>query len=189
MKTVMQPTKTEYKGIVFDSKSEAVFARALDEAGNHWVYHPAIHCDHEWDFLVFPYGKEVRRSQVLVGNKFYADPRSFPSKPPVLVEYKPSEPTMTYVRNLTKQMIVKPFNSVVVWGNPWAGPISENPYNLHCYAAYPIFSNECRYGWGEFNPMADSGEDRPFSSIDVTSLFGVSLRGATEASKFRFDLR
>lgn len=36
----MEARKTEYKGIVFRSKSEAVFARALDLGGWVWEYEP-----------------------------------------------------------------------------------------------------------------------------------------------------
>jgi len=83
----MNATRTEYKGIVFDSKSEAVFARTLDLGGHQWVYHPPQHCVHIWDFLVF---------------------RSHMNNEPILVEYKPQMPTNTYVDNLTEKMRADP---------------------------------------------------------------------------------
>jgi hypothetical protein len=46
----MDAIKTEYKRIIFDSKSEAVFARTLDLGGHQWIYHPPEHCGHVWDF-------------------------------------------------------------------------------------------------------------------------------------------
>jgi hypothetical protein len=33
----MDAKKTEYKGIIFDSKFEAVFAKTLDLAGHQWI--------------------------------------------------------------------------------------------------------------------------------------------------------
>jgi len=88
MNKTMKPISTEYKGTVFRSKSEAIFARCLDLAG--WVtcYEPVNHnnwnsqCGHMWDF-----------------GCFNNDPRTAPH-PMLYIEYKPSLPTKTYVRNL-----------------------------------------------------------------------------------------
>ena len=98
----MDAIKTEYKRIIFDSKSEAVFARTLDLGGHQWSYHPPEHCGHVWDFLVF---------RVHMGNK----------SEQILVEYKPKMPTDTYVDELTNRMRHDPKESIVVWGNPWDG--------------------------------------------------------------------
>jgi len=186
------PVKTEYKGIVFDSKSEAVFARCLDVAGHGWIYHPSPHCDHEWDFLVFrkPSVRPGRKSKFLVGGVFYSNPLTFHEcePKPVLIEYKPSEPTMTYIQNLTEKMSRNPIESVIVYGNPWAG-IEQDYYYDHCYSVFPVFSAMCNWGWGTFTPLADSGENRPISPIGFEREFQISVNDAVEASKFRFDLK
>ena len=87
------PIKTEYKGIVFDSKSEAVFARAMDLAKGHnynWKYHPTKHPNdimnsyflaaHEWDFGIY--------------TTHTPSPMCVPIEE-LYVEYKPKKPTDT----------------------------------------------------------------------------------------------
>lgn len=202
MKTAMQPTRTQYKGIVFDSKSEAVFARTLDLAGNEWIYHPLAHCGHEWDFLAFRsdvvYENPVRAT--LGDNCSGGTFKDYSSKTiqrqvfglrrdPVLIEYKPTIPTMTYVENLIKKMRSNPFNSVIVWGNPWSG-IPENGLDRHCsYQVYPIFCNDNSFGWGDFNPMSDSGRNEPVSCRhNASDQFDITEKIVKEALSFRFDL-
>lgn len=192
MVEIKSPVKTEYKGIVFDSKSEAVFARCLDSAGHAWIYHPSPHCGHEWDFLVFrkPFVRSGRKRSFKVGDNYYSNPLTFPeyNEKPVLIEYKPSEPTMTYVNNLTEKMRANPIESVIVYGNPWAG-ICQSYYFEHCYNVFPVFSGMCKYGWGDFSPSADCGEYRPISPISFFDEFQISVSDAISASLFRFDLK
>lgn len=74
----IQPKETQYRFIKFRSKSEAMFARALDLAGYEglWTYEPTNEipgsCDWSPDFAV--------------GYQQYT-----------LIEYKPSEPSEAYV--------------------------------------------------------------------------------------------
>lgn len=170
----MNATITEYKGIVFDSKSEAVFARTLDLGGHRWVYHPPQHCGHIWDFLVF---------------------RSHMNNEPILVEYKPQMPTNTYVDNLTEKMRADPKESIVVWGNPWDGidHSIDGPQEC-CYRVYPIFciktvSGNAKYGWGDFIRLADNGGDWPTSYRHETwDVLGITEEMVQEAKEYRFDL-
>lgn len=70
---------TEYKGVTFRSKSEAMLAYCLDKFGLSYEYEPKIECDDlEWtpDFLI-----SERRSGSIC-----------------LLEYKPSDPTATYIK-------------------------------------------------------------------------------------------
>lgn len=185
----MKVRPTEYKGIRFDSKSEAVFARTLDLSGHQWIYHPAAHCGHEWDFLVFR--KPIQWEQwAFVGGHRYISPFEAVSTPgAVLVEYKPSEPTMTYVDWLTDSQRSDPFESVVVWGNPWSK--TDAAYSKCCYVCYPIFSSHSKYGWGDFIPNADNGENRAFSYRHlIDEIFtGITDEVAQQAKTYRFDLR
>jgi hypothetical protein len=53
--TDRRPIPTEYKGVRFRSKSEAVFARTLDlVVGRNltWTYEPKGHKGHPWDFEI-----------------------------------------------------------------------------------------------------------------------------------------
>lgn len=92
----LTPVKTEYKGIVFDSKSEAIFARKLDlDSINSentifvsWEYHPENFVVNNYcpDFLTQIY---IRSDDDKVITKVD------------LIEYKPSVPTKTYINRLT----------------------------------------------------------------------------------------
>lgn len=188
----MNPRRTEYKGIVFDSKAEAVFARTLDIAGHDWVYHPEKHCGHEWDFLVFPAHDRYFYKSPWVGGKHCESTMVYsgPVSKPMLVEYKPSMPTNTYVDNLTEIMRQDPRESIVVWGNPWDGVDRsiDGPIDC-CYRVYPIFSSHAKYGWGDFIRLADNGGDFPTSYRHETfSVLGVNEHMAQQAKRYRFDL-
>lgn len=182
--------RTEYKGIVFDSKSEAVFARTLDIGGHEWVYHPAEHCGHAWDFIVCPVHRSSRLCSRVGGHDYYWQRPHFRT-PPMLVEYKPTMPTKTYVDNLTDQMRQDPLESVVVWGNPWDGVDKTlfGPTDC-CYRVYPIFSShQWAFGWGDFDPVSDSGNNLPVSYRHETlDVLGINESMAQEAKLYRFDL-
>jgi len=87
---MFDPVPTEYKGIVFRSKSEALVARAFDvEGGLSWLYEPQWLCDDDgWipDFFGLFGGDE---------KKYF----------PAVIEYKPSLPTETYLKKLEKRFI------------------------------------------------------------------------------------
>jgi hypothetical protein len=96
--TVMTARKTEYRGVVYRSKSEAMFARWLElvlqaesECSNAcfgFEYEPRLEVD-RWtpDFLVW----EV------------TPPEPFPAMRYTLIEYKPSRPTDTYVEEFRQR--------------------------------------------------------------------------------------
>lgn len=50
---------TEYRGVRFRSKSEAMLARCFDIAGIFWNYEPPNNTYHKWDF--FTSGPRLRR--------------------------------------------------------------------------------------------------------------------------------
>jgi len=160
--------RTEYKEIVFDSKSEAVFARTLDLAGIQWEYHPQTDGIHEWDFMA-------------------VDARGVET----LVEYKPAMPTETYIDWITNTMRCNPKESIIVWGSPW--DIEEkqrSEFSECCYVVYPIFSSFSKHGWGDFILHLDNGEDGAYSyRHDIGRMFGVTREHCNHAKSFRFDLR
>lgn len=180
----MDAIKTEYNKVVFDSKSEAVFAKTLDLAGHYWEYHPKQHCGHAWDFLVRRYwGWHSFRAYIpgFLTNKI----------PEILIEYKPSMPTNTYLDNLVEKMRSDPKESIVVWGNPWT-PVDTSIDNINedcCYQVYPIFCSYGKYGWGDWCRLADNGGDWPTSMRhDAWNVLGIRDEMVQKALKHRFDL-
>lgn len=170
---------TEFRGVRYDSKSEAVFARALELAGNKWNYHPQSEGEHDWDFVVEPVGKP-HRSSVLGYKTMY-------------VEYKPAAPTDTYIEELTNSMRATPAESVIVWGSPWNGPVPEltaDHFYPCCYYVFPVFSSLFGVGWGNFDRGMDNGNSHPASHRHcVNDIFGITEEIAQAAKLFRFDLR
>jgi hypothetical protein len=164
------PRPTEYAGVRFRSKSEAVFARCLDLAGHVWEYEPGSIAGHQWDFLI------DRKNNCGKHRERF-----------VFLEYKPSEPTMAYVNSLIDNMRHCPVESLLVWGNPWSP--GGFPNKNDCYVTYPLFSHDSKFGWGRFNPMAEYGEDRPFSIGHETSRTLFLNSHASDAASYRFDLR
>lgn len=75
-----KPRTTEYKGVVFRSKSEACLAKWFEDRGFLWSYEPK-------EFTVGNYTPDF----VVC---FKASNNTLPR---FVVEYKPSEPTMTYM--------------------------------------------------------------------------------------------
>lgn len=162
------PRPTEYAGTRFRSKSEAVFARCLELSGYTWEYEPGEVAGHSWDFLI--------DRKHLCGR----DQERF-----VFIEYKPSEPTASYIDSLTERMKHCPVESLLVYGSPW-NPIGFSPYSK-CYITYPIFTHDGKYGWGDFNQHGDNGEDFLFSHRHYDSL--AVDKYAFDAMSYRFDLK
>ncbi len=77
------PTLTEYDGVLFRSKSEAIFARAMDLTGHiTWDYEPETIDGYTVDFWV---------TTTLPQSEISMD---------LMVEYKPSRPTDAYISKL-----------------------------------------------------------------------------------------
>lgn len=88
MKTlkILKPIRTEYSGIVFRSRTEAQFARALNVGGNDWEYEP------QW--LT---GEDGQTPDFVVPS--ICDNRLVMR----MMECKPSEPTETYKSELVRR--------------------------------------------------------------------------------------
>lgn len=181
----MKATPTEYKGFKFRSKSEAVFARALDLAKErsigkriyHWDYElPSHNESHQWDFCILMVDGVTRRMTQ------------------VLIEYKPSFPTVTYHKNLIKKInpLVERFrekggrddvfSSFIVWGNPWDG-IPES-YMTTSYGVLELFVGfeECTF------LQFPDGEFPLVGHRNVEDMFGMNEEVIQEAKQYRFDL-
>lgn len=113
----MKATKTEYQGIVFDSKSEAIFARVMTLAKCRWFYHPKPFNGHAWDFIVQPFPRFGAHEQC-VGDSVYSYIQYTP-QPLVFIEYKPRQPTATYVNNLKCSLSGSPVGGLIVYGDPF----------------------------------------------------------------------
>lgn len=192
----VQPVPTQYRNTVFRSKSEAVFARALDLSPLklRWWYEPDHHASHNWDF-------EVLRPQYDHCCECGAYPlRCEKCSAPyastarwVLLEFKPAEPTTQYVDNLTEKArpVVESaktrMDSYVVWGSPWNGPVGISPCS---WIMYPIFASNGSFGWGDFIQRADNAEQYLYSSRHlIGDILGITEEIAQEARRFRFDLK
>lgn len=100
---------TEYRGVKFRSKSEAIFARALDLGKWVWKYEPEdMRLENGWvpDFWIVM-TKPVN-----------------PTIVSVVVEYKPSHITQTYLQELTSRMIALSDRMIqtsfgLATGSPW----------------------------------------------------------------------
>jgi hypothetical protein len=170
------PRPTEYAGVRFRSKSEAVFARCLDLAGHKWQYEPGLIAGHQWDFLIDRKYSHGRFHSEKSRDRF------------VFIEYKPSEPTMAYVDSIIERMRRCPVESLLVWGSPWKP--GGFPSKGDCYVTYPLYSHDAKHGWGTFMSVADSGEDdRPVSHRHQTADTLFLNSHADDASNYRFDLK
>ena len=96
----MQARPTEYAGVRFRSKSEAIVARCLDETFYLWDYEPPLKSGHPWDFILCHSHGGME-----------------------LVEYKPRLPNQTYISELCEKHCGDyQFQSIkrsLIVGSPW----------------------------------------------------------------------
>jgi len=137
------PRITEYKGVVYRSKSEAMFARWLelaygDEIGSGFIYEPKGYSVGRWnpDFLLW----------------FVTNPKSNPHSElnfPVIyrsiIEYKPSIPTETYVQEFYNRCS----NIIAKFKSSGVAEISSFDFTL-CYGS--VYSKN--RGYFEFWPWS-----------------------------------
>ena len=166
------------------SKSEAIFAACLDFAGWGFEYEPPTPL-HSWDFWAHKTESQSNGPFVMLERSVY-------------IEYKPRRPTTTYINNLVEKVRPwaeqhaangKQLESYVVWGSP----LSDQGYNFveeSPFVCYPIFTKIGKYGWGDFCPIADSGDDAPFSyRHPQTEIIGITGEHIKRAMAYRFDLK
>lgn len=180
---------TEYRGVRFDSKSEAVFARMLDLSGIPWEKtHPILHDGHSWDFLVWT--KETNwagfcENGYRDGDPVEGDVKSFEcpefNYSPVLIELKPSMPTSTYMQNISRRSDDRLCceSRIVVWGNPFSDDLQDIGGWKELYLAIELRQND-----GKELYYRSASEVLPLSCL----LRGFNSRCVHDARKFRFDL-
>jgi len=187
----MESTPTEYKKIVYDSKAEAVFARALDLAGQEFIHHPGVG-RHPWDFLVFPFHttKESVQFRARICGKDFTSQRSIeierPSARPMLIEFKPAEPAWTYVSRVSR-CVPEKTNAFIVWGSPWRGPDHRTGKTYNIYAFQANFNRN-----GLLNEFfrSDQRSGRVVSAFhDQESTLGITEKMIEKALTYRFDLQ
>jgi hypothetical protein len=175
--------KTEYRGVLFDSKSEAIFARLLELSGIHLeLAHPIKHDNHEWDFLVWVKDYNTfHSSENGIGSDgdpagsvdTFVAPAAYE---PVLIELKPSKPSTQYIEFLkSKSSWVQKERRLIVWGSPFDGRFED-------WAGF-----SCRY------LSLEIGKTRRFAKEEELpasmTLDGLQEGMVAEAMRYRFDLK
>lgn len=184
MVTTRKAVPTEYNGVRFDSKSEAVFARAMDLAGIRWLAkHPIRHQGHDWDFLIYYESHDVE----LLGDDPLLQPDGdlcsntehvlLRNTKTALIELKPSRPTDSYIEKLRRTIRNDGILRLVVYGSPW----ERN--DKHWYG--PLFYQFLRV-------TRDASSHLPLGVIspcvmEITRLDKLDSF-VDEARSFRFDL-
>jgi len=105
MNKQIKAVPTTYAGTLFKSKSEAVFARAMHIAKVAWVYELVDLDGYKADFLV-----KLGECKHDDGESDYA---SF------LVEYKPTQPTDSYIAYLISKLENSELDLALVCGSPF----------------------------------------------------------------------
>lgn len=174
MATARKPIPTEYKGILFRSKSEAVFARAMDLSGfRQWKYEDDLcrfedaHASYQADFLLNP---------VLTIDSTRFEANLHCAFAPLVIEYKPSEPTDAYrdfITSMYRQHAEqRNFASLVLfWGSPWD-------------------RDQCPYRWWTIGPEGMHKKDFVDSlTKPVRGIMCCIASFMLEAKDYRFDLK
>lgn len=150
----LTPRRTQYKGIVFRSKSEAVFARSLDLVGMPWLYEPFNGLDnppgkHQWDFLVFT---NIRTLPLTTCGDYAYVLRGHDQVlyRPWFVELKPQAPNEVYLNDLRSRLLsceqkCYPGNFGVIAGNPWNATAYSCNILLHQHVSRDDARRELAY--------------------------------------------
>jgi len=159
---IYTPRKTEYKGVVFKSKSEAIVARSMDLVGLLWEYEPyQTKCNDGYicDFWVIVPASVVNDGRP--SNWFQN----------VFIEYKPSIPTNTYLNEIYDR-----FKTLGLKRNPTIWILYGNP-----------FDDTVQSGWLAIDVYDENHLKRKWRSLGP-SFLGV-IDKWHEAKKYRFDLK
>jgi hypothetical protein len=178
---IQQAIPTEYAGVKYASKSEAIFARCLDLAGQQ--HEPQYnYCRHAWDFRVIKPKKWVQSWADGVWSAAAAWPEEWADS--LLIEYKPSTPTWTYIDNLMAKMKTAPTESIIVWGSPYQSL-------RYVFNVRPLYSRFWKYGWGDYWDFRDDDNPDPdpaAGEYDLANMLGVTDEIANIAKQYRYDL-
>jgi hypothetical protein len=196
MSETREARPTEYKGVRFRSKSEAMFARCLDLAGCEWGYEPPSIGKHQWDFIVAP-GEFLHSGAVDTSGEYdwFEYRRHIALSKPCLVEYKPQRPTGLYFEQIRDDFAaaVKAMphrtnipESMLVFGSFFDLGTAGHGESL---GVWPVWSTHCsRFGKGDFRHEIWGTDGYDVGLYNVESVFGITRAMIAEASRFRFDL-
>jgi len=121
---------TEYRGVVFKSRTEAIFARMLDLEKFVWEYEPPhLRTKDGWcpDFWAVKQITSLRKPKIMS----------------LLIELKPAPPTETYKYELLKRFVslgdqLSGHNPLIVCANPFD---LEKPRFIHSLALGSTFTD------------------------------------------------
>jgi hypothetical protein len=158
---IKQPRPTEYKGVRYRSKSEAILAFCMDKAGYKFEYEPDLKCDElKWkpDFIVH---------EQWSGCVF-------------LLEYKPCEPTETY-----KEWIANEFKKVKKLDCSNVLNLSEGAF---IDTAFIYWNNFYENGQGVGRGSLDEWPENMISIFMCNMLHNDIKPHIENAKQYRFDL-
>ncbi len=157
-----KPTKTEYKGTVYRSKTEAIFARCLDLSGYEFRYEYRRFADATGGYL--PDFYIANKSKSRFQQDFF------------IVEIKPSIPTETY-----KNKLAESFKKISSYksGNFW--PWSDLD---HKFIIFAVNWWDCEMSYDRFYSGGSWGNCES-SKVALIEIMNMRL----EAMKYRFDLQ
>jgi hypothetical protein len=205
MSTDLKAIPTEYKGVRFRSKSEAIFAFHLEKAGWQWNYESDVAAEiHPWDFWIY-------KSDNSIGSR------------DLLIEYKPTRPTASYVQNLRAKikghfskrlaaiyeskpdisenafrMLARHMQTrfILVWGSPW-NPAVAIPKDID-WESWPEDDFVCHSDnattYKAIDLFLDSvGPSVHQCSLDTENLslgdLGINDSITEQSRSYRFDLK
>lgn len=177
--------KTEYKGVVYRSKSEAIFARMLDihtsrltACFNRWFSEDEIDPvqlkqpmnNHKWDFMTIQSATGYFGSNIQI----------------CLVELKPKRPTEQYIKNLREKTgcCRLCFKRYIIAGSPFKLQYCEHKHLCDGFYYESLCLDDRVGNWKRHHNCYNVNDD--------LSMFGpvaFSSEVVEEAMKYRFDLQ
>lgn len=191
MNRTLQPIETEYSGVVFRSKTEAVFARCLDLAGAPWTYEPVYSRPREYEIQPkdIPPGMEIEGEswtpdfRISIPNKWRHRPGKFLNFTEAIIELKPKEPTDSYIKTTAEKYFrlldyyeqeIAPL--IIMWGM-WDGDVD-------CWF-FPFPPDDWIH-WSEMISRLGSCPERWRPVWNLVGSISYDWRGAIS---HRFDLK
>lgn len=171
MASSIQARPTEYKGIVFRSKSEAILARCLDLVGDRcsthhidWCYEPMYDWDRNESSVEFDFFVVISKKSNLFDRQC------------ILVEYKPRKPTQTYIKQFEQRVKLA----------------EDFLYDVHARLTPVFFLFYFNFFDESVNCNHDMGlsvsHKFPLHADIVQRVFWHVINVANEAKSYRFDL-
>jgi hypothetical protein len=182
----LKPTPTEYDGVKYRSKSEAIFAFHLDKANWNFTYEGEEASEiHPWDFCL--HGRFI--------------PEHGYTREVKMIEYKPTCPTDTYIENLRNKIIkhFEPriddvFNKSHITINDFFQPYDKNKVSGLLFNLKTKFYIVYGSPWNDQSEHVYStyAEIEIFPRLlkpDTTLYWGFTDEMTEKSLQYRFDLK